>query len=30
MENFHSETYSLFIETYIKDKTEKDKLFNAV
>lgn len=30
MENIHSETYSLLIETYIKDATEKDKLFNAV
>ena len=25
-----SETYSLLIETYIKDKEEKDKLFNAI
>jgi len=30
MENIHSEMYSLLIETYIKDKTNKDKLFNAV
>lgn len=30
MENIHSETYSLLIDTYIKDKVEKDKLFNAV
>jgi len=30
MENVHSETYSLLIDTYIKDKVEKDKLFNAV
>ena len=30
MENIHSEMYSLLIETYIKDKTEKDKLFHAV
>lgn len=30
MENIHSEMYSLLIETYIKDKTEKEKLFNAV
>jgi ribonucleoside-diphosphate reductase subunit M2 len=30
MENIHSHTYSLLIETYIKDKTEKDKLFNAI
>ena len=30
MENIHSETYSLLIETYIKDKEEKAKLFNAI
>ena len=30
MENVHSETYSLLIETYIKDKDEKSKLFNAI
>jgi ribonucleoside-diphosphate reductase subunit M2 len=30
MENIHSETYSLLIETYIKDKVEKHKLFNAI
>jgi len=30
MENIHSETYSLLIETYINDKFEKDKLFNAL
>ena len=30
MENVHSETYSLLIETYIKDKSEKNKLFNAI
>ncbi len=30
MENIHSETYSLLIDTYIKDGTEKDKLLNAV
>ena len=30
MENIHSETYSLLIETYIKDDVEKDKLFNAI
>ena len=30
MENIHSEMYSLLIETYIKNKDEKDKLFNAV
>jgi len=30
MENIHSETYSLLIDTYIKDPVEKNKLFNAV
>ena len=30
MENIHSETYSLLIDTYIKDNVEKDKLFHAV
>jgi ribonucleoside-diphosphate reductase subunit M2 len=30
MENVHSETYSLLIETYIKDKEEKSRLFNAI
>jgi ribonucleoside-diphosphate reductase subunit M2 len=30
MENIHSESYSLLIETYIKDKTEKARLFNAI
>jgi len=30
MENIHSETYSLLIETYIKDKEDKSKLFNAI
>ena len=30
MENIHSETYSLLIETYIKDNFEKNKLFNAI
>jgi ribonucleotide reductase beta subunit family protein with ferritin-like domain len=30
MENIHSETYSLLIDTYIKDAHEKDRLFNAV
>ena len=30
MENIHSHTYSLLIETYIKDKEEKSKLFNAI
>jgi ribonucleoside-diphosphate reductase beta chain len=30
MENIHSETYSLLIDTYIKDKEEQSKLFNAI
>lgn len=31
MENIHSETYSLLIDTYLaKDKEEKDRLFNAI
>ena len=30
MENIHSETYSLLIDTYIKDNKEKNKLFNAI
>ncbi|MGB0166913.1 MAG: ribonucleoside-diphosphate reductase small subunit [Luteibaculum sp.] len=30
MENIHSETYSLLIDTYIKEKAEKDRLFNAI
>jgi len=30
MENVHSETYSLLIDTYIKDETEKTKLFQAL
>jgi ribonucleoside-diphosphate reductase subunit M2 len=30
MENIHSATYSNLIETYIKDKEEKHKLFNAI
>ena len=30
MENIHSHTYSNLIETYIKDKEEKSKLFNAI
>ena len=29
MENIHSETYSLLIDTYVKDKVKKDVLFNA-
>ena len=30
MENIHSETYSLLIDTYIKKQSEKDYLFNAL
>ena len=30
MENVHSETYSLLIDTYIKDKEEQNHLFNAI
>lgn len=30
MENIHSECYSMLIEAYIKDKNEKNKLFNAL
>ena len=30
MENIHSEMYSILIDTYIKDQTEKDFLFKAI
>jgi ribonucleoside-diphosphate reductase beta chain len=30
MENIHSETYSLLIDSYIKDKEDQNKLFNAI
>lgn len=30
MENIHSETYSLLIDTYIKNNEEKNELFNAI
>ncbi|MBH20071.1 MAG: ribonucleoside-diphosphate reductase [Crocinitomicaceae bacterium] len=30
MENIHSETYSLLIDTYIRDTKEKNYLFNAI
>jgi ribonucleotide reductase beta subunit family protein with ferritin-like domain len=30
MENIHSEMYSVLIETYIKNKAQKHKLFNAI
>lgn len=30
MEAIHSETYSILIDTYVKDKKEREELFNAV
>jgi len=30
MENIHSETYSLLIDTYIQDAEEKNFLFHAI
>src|SRR5688500_13921766 len=30
VENIHSETYSLLIDTYIKNPQERDRLFNAI
>jgi ribonucleoside-diphosphate reductase beta chain len=30
MENIHSETYSLLIDTYVKDPAERDRLFHAI
>lgn len=30
IENIHSETYSLLIDTYIKDSVEKDRLLHAI
>ena len=30
MEQIHSETYSLLIDTYVKDSEEKETLFNAI
>jgi ribonucleoside-diphosphate reductase subunit M2 len=30
MEQVHSETYSLLIETYVRDSQEKDYLFNGM
>ena len=30
IENIHSETYSLLIDTYVKDPKEKDKLFHGI
>ena len=30
IENIHSETYSLLIDTYIKDSQEKEMLFDAI
>lgn len=30
MENIHSETYSLLIDTYIKEHAQREYLFNAI
>ncbi len=30
MENIHSETYSLLLDTYVKEKKQKQKLLNAI
>lgn len=30
VENIHSEVYSLLIQTYVQDRNERDKLFNAI
>ncbi len=30
MENIHSETYALLLDTYIRDTTEKNRLFRAI
>jgi ribonucleoside-diphosphate reductase beta chain len=30
MENIHAETYAILLDTYIKDSTLKNKLFNAI
>ncbi|KAF9075959.1 ribonucleotide reductase [Rhodocollybia butyracea] len=30
MENIHSETYSLLIDTYVKDITDRERLFRAI
>jgi len=30
IENIHAETYSLLIDTYIKDNKEKERMFNAI
>lgn len=30
IENIHAETYNLLIDTYVKDPTEKHRLFNAI
>jgi len=30
IENIHSETYSLLIDNYIKNPTERDRLLNAI
>jgi ribonucleoside-diphosphate reductase beta chain len=30
MENIHAETYALLLDTYVRDETEKDRLFRAM
>ena len=30
IENIHAETYSLLIDTYVKDEIKKEKLFDAI
>lgn len=30
IENIHAEMYSLLIDTYIKDRVERDRLFRAI
>ena len=30
MENIHSQTYSLLIDTYVRDEEEKNRMFNAI
>jgi len=30
IENIHAETYSLLIDTYIKNQEEKNRLFNSI
>jgi ribonucleotide reductase beta subunit family protein with ferritin-like domain len=30
MKNIHNETYSLLIDTYIKDKKRQNEIYNAI